>query len=63
MPVATAFGGDAGGPVFWARGRVRVGIMAVRSAQGSGLGADAAGASPVGVHKPGNTSALPGVVT
>jgi hypothetical protein len=41
----------------------RLGIMAVRSAQRSGLDATGAGASPVGAQRLGNSSALPGVVT
>ncbi len=47
----------------WARVRVRSGIMAVRSPQRSGVVAVGAGTSPVGAHKLGNKSALPGVVT
>jgi hypothetical protein len=47
---------------FWARVLVRSGIIAVRSPQRSAVGA-AFGASPVGAHKLGNSSALAGVVT
>ncbi|OCB55515.1 hypothetical protein A9X02_09280 [Mycobacterium malmoense] len=48
---------------FWARVRVRSGIIAVRCPQRSATGTGVSGGSPVGAHSVGNSNALPGVVT
>jgi hypothetical protein len=55
-------GGDAVCPI-WARVRLRVGIIAVRSPQPSSTTTPGTVSSPVGAHKLGNNSTEPGVVT
>ena len=61
--ILSALGVDPVSPVC-ARVRRRLGIIAVRSAQySSGGSAPGAGTPPVDMHKLGNSSALPGVVT